>query len=171
MSSQRQPKAVVLYDTVFGNTEKVASALARGLRRYCEVDFQAITEADPARLSGYDLIAVGAPTQGFTAHRPMKDFLSRLESKGLEGRLGFAFDTKIDSRLSGSAAKFIEERLGKLGLKMARPRASAIVSGGTKDNVLREGEEARFEQIGAEMGAALAATGGRAGGAKAPVSL
>ena len=87
----------------------------------------------------------------------MKDFLSRLEGRtNLGGKFGFAFDTKLDSRLSGSAAKYIEKKLEELNLKTVKPRSSAIVSGGTKDNVLREGEEGRFEEIGDEIGAVLA---------------
>ncbi len=152
----KREKALVIYDTVFGNTQKIGDALARGMRRYCDVDFLSIDETDLAKISQYGLVAIGAPTQAFTAHKPMKEFLSRLEkSKELGGKFGFAFDTRIDSRLSGSAAKYIQERLERLKVKMVRPRESAIVSGGTKDNVLRPGEEARFERIGAEIGAIL----------------
>jgi flavorubredoxin len=150
-------KAVVLYASVFGNTERIAKALAKGIQQYCEVDCIDIRDADPARLSQYSLVAVGAPTQAFSAYAPMKEFLSRLEGgKNLKGRYGFAFDTKLDSRLSGSAAKYIEKRLEALNLEIVKPRSSAIVSGGTKDNVLKEGEEVRFEAIGGEIGALLA---------------
>ena len=52
-------------------------------------------------LKDYDFIAVGAPTQMFTASRPMKDFLLKLEGvQGVEGNYAFAFDTKFASRLS-----------------------------------------------------------------------
>ncbi len=147
----------MLYSSVFGNTEKVARALARGMQRHCGVDCANINDFDLAKIPQYGLIAVGAPTQAFSAYKPMKDFLSKMEGmKDLGGLLGFAFDTKIDSRLSGSAAKYIEKRLEELNIKMVRPRASAIVSGGTKDNVLVAGEEARFEEIGDEVGAVVA---------------
>lgn len=157
MSTEEHPAALVLYESVFGNTEKVAKALARGIGRVCEVDCVRVKDFDRSSLPRYGLIAVGAPTQAFSAYKPMKDFLSSLEGvAGLRGKLAFAFDTKIDSRLSGSAAKYIENRFKDLGLETAMPRASAIVSGGTKDNVLKDGEEARFEAIGAELAAAFA---------------
>lgn len=158
MEEPRQgEKALVLYASMFGNTEKIAKALAKGIEFHCQVDCVNINDADPAGFSQYGLIAVGAPTQAFSAYKPMKDFLEKLSvMTGLGGKLGFAFDTRIDSRLSGSAAKYIEKRLDELGLKMVKPRASAIVSGGTKDNVLRQGEDARFEGIGEEIGAVLA---------------
>jgi flavorubredoxin len=150
-------RALVLYGSVFGNTEKVALALARGIRRHTEVDCISIKDADAAGLSRYRLIAVGAPTQAFSAYKPMKDFLSKVDASTVRGKLGFAFDTKIDSRLSGSASKYIEKRLQEFGVRILRPRESAIVSGGTKDNVLREGEETRFEALGDEVGKALEA--------------
>ncbi len=153
---QRGQRALVLYDTLFGNTEKVARALARGIQRHREVDCLNIKDVDLDKIPQYGLLAIGAPTQAFSASKPMKDFLSRLEGMtSLGGIQGFAFDTKLDSRFSGSAAKYVEKRLEELRVKLVMPRASAIVSGGTKDSVLREGEEARFEGIGDEIGAAL----------------
>ncbi len=155
-AKQQGTKALVLYATVFGNTEKVARALARGIQSHCEVRCLNVKDAELDWLSHYSLIAVGAPTQAFSAYKPMKDFLSKLEGMtSLRGVPGFAFDTKIDSPLSGSATKHIEKRHEDLGLRTVMPRASAIVSGGTKENTLREGEESRFERIG-EEGASLA---------------
>ena len=148
-------RTIVLYDTLFGNTERIAKVIARGVQRHGEVDCLNIKNADPDRLSHYSLVAVGAPTQAFSASKPMKEFLARLEEKNLAGRYGFAFDTKLDSRFSGSAAKYIESRLQDIGLEMIRPRASAIVKGGTKDAGLRSGEEEVFESLGDEIGAAL----------------
>jgi len=155
--TQPSPKALVLYDSVFGNTEKIAKALSRGIQRHCGVDCLNIKEANPKKFAEYGLIAIGAPTQAHSAYKPMKDFLSGLEgTENLAGVPGFAFDTKFDMPLSGSAAKYIEKRLEEFGFKIFAPRASAIVSGGMKDNVLRDGEEVRFEKIGDEIGSGLA---------------
>ncbi|MCL4436551.1 MAG: flavodoxin domain-containing protein [Thaumarchaeota archaeon] len=148
-------RTIVLYDTLFGNTERIAKAIARGIQRHSEVDCLNIKNADPDTLSQYSLVAVGAPTQAFSASKPMKEFLAKLEGKNLAGRYGFAFDTKLDSRLSGSAAKYIEGKLHDIGLEIIRPRASAIVKGGTNDAVLRAGEEEVFESLGDEIGATL----------------
>ena len=52
---------------MFGNTEKIARALTRGIQRHCEVDCLNINNADTSNLAQYDLIAVGAPTQAFSA--------------------------------------------------------------------------------------------------------
>ena len=70
----------------------------------------------------------------------------------MNGKSGFAFDTKFDSRLSGSAAKFIEKRLEELGIKIIRPRQSAIVE--KTEGPLEEGEMEAFERTGFEIGSA-----------------
>lgn len=90
----------------------------------------------------------------FTASKPMKDFLLKLEEvKGLNGKSGFAFDTKFQSPLAGSAAKFIQKRLTELGMKIVRQRQSAIVE--KSEGPLEEGEMETFERIGFEIGNTL----------------
>lgn len=163
-------KAIILFDTLFGNTERIASCLARGLQ---EAGVQAesvnIKAARIDRLAEYDLLALGAPTQYFTASKPLKEFLERLKGLDLKGRRGFAFDTKLESRLSGSAAKFIEKKLQELGLDIVRPRSSAIVAGQKGDKVgqavLKDGMDELFEQIGKEIGALLQNTQRKVGAA------
>jgi hypothetical protein len=98
-----------------------------------------------------------------TASKPMKEFLDRLTTVDLHGKAGFAFDTKLESRFSGSAAKFIEKKLGALGLDIIKVRASAIVVGrkekGSRpgDAVLKEGMEALFREAGRDLGRFLQA--------------
>jgi flavorubredoxin len=154
--------AIVLFDTLFGNTEKIAVSVARGLQ-HVGVEAQAVNikAASVDGLAGYDLLALGAPTQYFTASKPLKEFMARLEGVDLKGKRGFAFDTKLESRFSGSAAKFIEKKLAERGLYIIRPRASAIVVGQKAktaqvgEATLKEGMEALFESIGKELGTLL----------------
>jgi hypothetical protein len=71
----------------------------------------------------------------------------------LRGKQGFAFDTKLGSALSGSAAKYIEKRLKELGLEIFRPRQSAIVE--KSEGPLEGGELEDFERIGFDIGTSL----------------
>lgn len=153
-------RAIVIYDSRYGNTEKIARSLERGLKAsgvetLCSRDSQVFTDL----LKEYDLIAVGGPTEFVSASRPMKDFLDKLKKANLGGKHGFAFDTKLDSRISGSAAGYIEKHLKHCGLEIIYPRASAIVLGGQKgekgDVKLKQGDEERFEAIGREVGGLL----------------
>ena len=150
-------KALVLYGTRFGTTGLVAKALHDGLvGAGIEVTLSTIDQFPAESFSQYDLLCIGAPTEAFSAYKPMKDYLGEVKASGLVGILGFAFDTKIDSRFSGSAAKYIEGILTQLGAELVAPRESAIVStqrkGGITGAVLRDGEEARFRAIGSRLG-------------------
>jgi len=152
-------KSIVIYGSRYGNTEKIAKSLEAGLKaagvETACVDEAAVKAED---LRQYDLICVGAPTEMFSAYKPTKDFLDGL-AVDLSGKFGFAFDTKVDSHFSGSAAKVIERELDSFRLKIVAPRESAIVIAekGVKGAHLKEGEEARFEQIGRELGKTLSA--------------
>lgn len=154
-------KACIIFDTRYGNTEKIARSFEMGLKE-AGVQTVCVNAKDVAveSLKQYDLICVGAPTEWVTAYKPMKEFLGKLKSTDLSGKYGFAFDTKLNAPLSGSAAKFIEKELSNKGLQIIAPRESAIVFGVKKEEGsarLKEGEEKRFEQVGLQVGAALAA--------------
>lgn len=151
-------RAIVIFDSKFGNTGEVAKQLAGGLQRAgLSVDCLNMRDVNIETLENYDLIAVGAPTQAFTASKPMKDFLTRLDDvKTLKGKHGFAFDTKFASRLSGSAAKYIEGHLSKMGIDIVRPRESAIVK--KTEGPLEEGEPETFDRVGFEIGTAITKT-------------
>ena len=152
--------AAVLFASRFGTTETVARAFERGLKEAgMETCCTRTSEIPPESLRKYDLICVGGPTEVFTATRQVKDFLDTMRGINMEGRFGFAFDTKLDSRLSGSAAKFIEHALDDRGLRMIAGRESAIVTsrkegGKIVGAVLRDGEETRFEELGMRVGKA-----------------
>jgi flavodoxin len=145
-------KALVVYDSVYGNTEKVARALAKGLEDDgVDVDCVRVDAVKFDELSGYDLLVVGSPVHAWSASKPIKAFLERLKSVGgLSGKKAFALDTKMGrSRLAGSAGGKIEGKLKSLGLTIVKPHASAVVKG--REGPLEEGAEEKFKQLGAEL--------------------
>jgi hypothetical protein len=82
--------------------------------------------------------------------KPVKEFLESLKSaEGLTGKKAFAFDTKMKSRLSGSAGDKIERKLKDMGLIIAKHNESAIVK--SREGPLEESAEGTFKQIGAEL--------------------
>lgn len=157
-------KGIIIFDTRFGTTGKIATSLEKGLKcAGIETTCKNVTEVDPATLQDYDLICLGAPTEAFTSSRTMKDFFAKLDNYDLSGKYGFAFDTKISSRLSGSAAKYMESHFNNLKLHPTIQRESAIVSsirqgGKIIGAKLKDGEEERFEQIGLQVGTAFFAS-------------
>ncbi len=111
-------KALILYDSFFGNTEKVAQAMAGVLAAKAEVrlqkvaivkDAQPVAETklvsavkvqvesiNPDVLEGVDLLLVGSPTRAFTYSPATRDFLRKIPSGGLNGVKAAAFDTRMD---------------------------------------------------------------------------
>jgi flavorubredoxin len=124
-------KAFVVYNSVYGNTAKVARALAAGLESEgIAVDVVKVDAVSFDELNGIDLLCVGGPVHAWNASEPVKEFLERLKSvKGLAGKKTFAFDTKMKSRLAGSAVGKIERKLKDVGLTVAKHSESAIVEG------------------------------------------
>jgi flavorubredoxin len=144
-------KALIVYDSVYGNTEKLARALAVGLESGgVSVDVVKVDAVKLDELSEVDLLCVGSPVHAWNVSKPVKEFLERLKRvEGLSGKKAFAFDTKMKSRLAGSAGGKIERKLKDLGLTIAKPSESAIVKG--KEGPLEESAEGTFKQIGAEL--------------------
>lgn len=144
-------KALVVYDSVYGNTEKVARALAAGLESGgVDVDVVKVDAIRFDELSRIDLLCIGSPVHAWSASKPVKEFLERLKSvEGLSGKKAFAFDTKMKSRFAGSAGGKIERKLESLGLTVAKHSESAIVKG--REGPLEESAEETFKQIGTEL--------------------
>ncbi len=144
-------KALVVYDSVYGNTEKIAKALAKGLGDGgVTADCVRVDVVKLDGLSSYDFLVLGGPTHSMGVSKPMGTFLEQLKSvEGFSGKKAFAFDTKYKSMFAGSAGAKIEGKLKSLGLSIVKPHASAIVKG--KEGPLEEGAEETFKQLGVEL--------------------
>ncbi|HEX6918357.1 MAG TPA: flavodoxin domain-containing protein, partial [Phycicoccus sp.] len=62
-------RALVVYESMFGNSEQVARAVAAGAGEVMSVDVREVTTA-PTELGGYDVVVIGGPTHAFTMSRP-----------------------------------------------------------------------------------------------------
>lgn len=154
-------RAIVIFDSRSGSTETIARALGEGLEK-AGIDVSCVNARDVqvGLLDRYQLISIGAPTEAFSASKTMKDLLGRLKRIDLSGTYGFAFDTRIEWRLSGGAAKFIEKHLERMGTRIIAPRESAMISsirngGEITGAQLHVGEKERFEQLGFKVGTTL----------------
>ena len=144
--------ALVVFDSVYGNSEKVARALAKGLEDGgVNVECIRVDAVKLDELTGYDLLVVGSPVHAWSMSKPTRTLMERLKSvEGLSGKKAFALDTKMSrSWLAGNAGGKIEGKLKSLGLTMVKPHASAIVKG--REGPLEEGAEETFKQLGAEL--------------------
>lgn len=163
LEKSKPKRGIVIFDTRYGNTEKIARSFERGLEQ-TGIQTVCISTKDASLelVKGCDLIAIGAPTEWHSASKPMKEFLEGLRGADFSNKYGFAFDTKLDTPLSGSAARFIEKKLKRTGLQIIRKCESAIVfreRETPRGAILKDGEEKRFEQLGSQIGADLVSRG------------
>jgi hypothetical protein len=164
--------ALVLYESMFGNTRRIAEAIGDGLAEVTDVRVDLVSAvADPTA----DLVVIGAPTHAHSLPRPS----SRQDAAGWaresEQRFAFepdaaapgvrewldaltqapaawaAFGTRVDIPriLSGDASAAIEKRLRHLGSHAIAPSASFLV---TFDNELVDGELDRAREWGRSLG-------------------
>jgi flavodoxin I len=159
-------KAMVVYDSAFGNTEKVAQAIGRALGPEQEVETVRVSNVQPEQLAGLDLLVVGSPTQKFSPLGTITGFLKSIPQDGLQGVKVAAFDTRIPEskvneirilaffvRLFGYAAKPIADRLVKKGGELAVPPEGFYVA--DTEGPLLEGEMERAADWARQITATL----------------
>jgi flavodoxin len=156
-------KALVLYDSVFGNTKRVAEAIASALGTEAQVDLVSPADQVLPRLPGLDLLVVGSPTRGFRPTEAIADILKRIPSKALKETRVASFDTRFKAdelksattrfvvKTGGYAAKRIASQLQKAGGALIAPPEGFYVE--DTEGPLRPGE---LERAGAWATALLA---------------
>jgi flavodoxin len=127
-------KALVIYDSLHGNTEKIAHAigdgLAEGLGASGSVRVLPVGEARADQLAGWDLVIVGAPTHGSHPSPAMREFLDRVPDKALPGVKVAAFDTRTDMDTLTGAMRWFGKFLNRLGYAAPKISASLAAKGG-----------------------------------------
>jgi hypothetical protein len=173
-------RALVVYESMFGNTHAIADAIGRGLAQGgAEVEVVPVDGATPDRIAHTDLLVVGGPTHVFglatehSRHNAVEDadrggfalddsvtgetprhWLHHFPSV-MVGRAA-AFDTRLHraATFTGSAARGIARRLHHHGLTMTGEPTSFYVEG--TEGGLEDGEEVRAEQWGADLARIMA---------------
>jgi flavodoxin len=167
-------RALVVYESMFGNTHAIADHIAEGLRARFEVDVVSVADATPDRVGGADLLVVGGPTHVHSmtsktsrnaareqaekdeeleldehATDPgLRDWFDEIEGKGAAA----AFDTRIDApaAVTGRASRGIARRLKRHGFHLAADAESFLVD---KHNHLIDGEADRATEWGKQLAA------------------
>jgi flavodoxin len=96
-------KVLVIYDSVFGNTEKIAQATGEALASQGEVSVLRVGSAKVDDLRAADLIIVGSPTRGFRPTPEMAAFLKNIPADAIRGKQAAAFDTRVSVEVVKSA--------------------------------------------------------------------
>jgi Flavodoxin domain len=171
-------RALVVYESMYGNTHVVASNIADGLRGAYEVTLVPVAGATPDLIAAADLLVVGAPTHMHrlstvssrqaarkAAAKPESGLALDPDAGGLAmrdwlGGLAYAFDTRpaaaFDTRLTGApaltgrASRGIGKLLTRHGYRLIAPSESFLV---TKLNTLVDGESSRARRWGKALAA------------------
>ncbi len=122
-------KVLIVYDSQFGNTEKVAKAIAAVLGTKDDVKLAKVDMVKPEDMQGLDILIVGSPIHAWGPTKAMKSFMRSLKPEILSGVRATAFDTGYPSRMAGSAATKIEKALGKAGCSIVAPAIKFAVTG------------------------------------------
>lgn len=170
-------RALVVYESMFGNTRAVAEAIAAGLAPAADVAVRRVGTVLAEELSGLDLLVVGGPTHTWSLSRPdtragAKEQAEKPDSTvtlepdatgpGLREWLEHTaewrdphtevacFDTRMHAPMgmSGSAGRAMAKRLRRAGCVVRTPVAGFFV---TKDNQLVGGELERARAWGAGL--------------------
>jgi flavodoxin I len=143
-------KALVIYDSFFGNTEKIARAICDALCDNKDVDVRRVCDVRPEQLTGLNLLIVGSPTRAFRPSPSISGFLKSIPANSLYGIKSASFDTRIspddtNSRvlrfmvsLFGYAAKPISEKLRNKGAEIITAPEGFFVTG--TEGPLKDGE-------------------------------
>jgi len=171
-------RALVVYESMYGNTHLIAANIADVLRGTYDVTLVPVGTATADLIAGADLLVVGAPTHmhgmstassrqtarkaaakpdsGLTldpdAGGPaLRDWLSGLaDGHGLAA----AFDTRLagSPMMTGRASRRISKLLTRHGYRLVVPPESFLV---TKLNTLADGESSRARRWGEALAAAV----------------
>jgi flavodoxin len=152
-------QTVVVYDTKFGNTEKIAQAIARGAGAHGRVQVMDTAEAAGPLAERPDLLLIGGPTQRRGPSPALRVFVDALPPS-LRGVPATAFDTRYRGAtvFLGSAAVEAAKRLARAGGTLVAPPESFFMSrkGAMERQELEAGELERAEAWGRAVAAAAA---------------
>jgi flavodoxin len=172
-------RAVVVYESMYGNTRLIAEAIGDGIGAAFEVSVVPVSHADAAVLADADLVVAGGPTHAHgmshaatrkaavqAASKPVSPLKLELDAAGPGlrdwfGSLGrypvkaAAFDTRIHApaALTGRASKGVAHMLRDHGFDVIAPPESFLV---TKQDRLEPQETERAREWGAKLAAAIA---------------
>jgi flavorubredoxin len=109
--------SLIVYESGFGNTRRIAEAIAATLRRKGNVRMIKTDELNVLDFRGVDLVVVGCPTHDGGMPEAVRAALAGLPSRTLRGLATAAFDTRyrMPRWRGGSAARRVAWRLRWLG--------------------------------------------------------
>ena len=137
-------RSLVVYDSVYGNTEIVAKAIGETIPG--EVQMLRVGQVNLGALEAVDLLVIGSPTHGAMPTEAVQALVDKLGPPPREGIRVATFDTRLTwgflERWGGFAAPKMEDTLEEKGWTLAGESGGFFV-GGLKKGPLKKGEVER----------------------------
>lgn len=127
-------KTLVIYDSAFGNTKKIAEAVAKALSGEAKL----VANFQESDLKNIELLIVGSPINGWMPLPSIMAFLNSFGSDELKGLKATAFDTRVKLFIHGDAKEKIAKNLERVGANIIAKPEAFYVEG--KDGPLFDGE-------------------------------
>lgn len=112
-------KTLIIYDSAYGNTAKIADRLAAAFKNHEEVKTSMVTEFNPEDLTAAELLVVGPPTQGGRPTQNIQEFMHDLPHNALKNKLVAAFDTRFAMKEHGFGLRVLMKTIGFAAPKIA----------------------------------------------------
>jgi flavodoxin I len=136
-------KALIIYDSLYGNTEAIAKAIAAGFSG--DIRTKKVGDVTPDDIAWSKFVIIGSPTQGGRPTQAMRDFLAKLPGDAFTGKRLASFDTRAKSfivKLFGWAADKLEGILKTKGGNVTAQAKGFFVQGTKGPLVIGEEEKA-----------------------------
>jgi flavodoxin I len=148
---------LVVYDSVYGNTEIIARAIGDAIPGAVQV--LRVGEVKPGSTEAIDLLVIGSPTHGALPTEAVQGLLARIGPPARAGAKAATFDTRLTWRIlerwGGFAAPKMADTLREKGWPLAGEPGGFFVRG-LKKGPLKRGEADRAAAWAKELVAALA---------------
>lgn len=155
-------KGLVVYDTSYGNTKKIAETIAETLKESgIEVDLFRVKDVKKLSAMDYAFLVLGSPTRFGTMSFTIRSFLGKLKSEEWMNKPFAAFDTENPENVEHariekkewSAAEKIAEKLTEKKMNQLLPVLKALVIG--QKGPLVDGEIERTKGYAKELATKL----------------
>lgn len=147
---QIMKKVLVVFDSTYGNTEKLGREIASGIEESSLAECKVINikDVEAEDISVYDGVLFGGPIHAFRVTSGIKNAVKNAAKMGLDGKLVSSFDTYLLSSHEGKGAKQIEDLLRNKtkGAKIFSPGLTALVEG--FKGPLKDDEPAKARNFG-----------------------
>ena len=155
-------KGIVVYDTSYGNTKKIAETIADTLKESgIEVDLFDVKDVKKLSAKDYNFLVLGSPTRFGTMSFAIRGFLGKVKTEEWMDKPFAAFDTENPENVEQSriekkewsAAEKIAAKLGEKKMNLLLPVLKALVIG--QKGPLVEGEIERTKEYTKGLAAKL----------------